>query len=220
MSTLRRIVGARGQPFAARTSRASGWAAARSRVLAVIAHRPTETPLCLADLVLDRVLVHHQLFGGRLVAAPASRKTSKVPRKRASCSPRRSPRRSRASLLRRAAAYRAAQAPCLSFCLVHPSPGPFTSDRTSHVRAGHGRWRTVVNAGQHCWKACWGQPLRSSNLLSSATLTCNNTGECLLPSGLMVSSGLINGLISPAVDPAAAHICRRGGPGQRQHGRP
>jgi hypothetical protein len=26
-----------------------------------------------------------------------------------------------------------------------------------------------VNAGQHCWKACWGQPLRSSNLLSSAT---------------------------------------------------
>ena len=26
-----------------------------------------------------------------------------------------------------------------------------------------------MNAGQHYWKACWGQPLRSSNLLSSAT---------------------------------------------------
>jgi hypothetical protein len=49
---------------------------------------------------------------------------------------------------------------CLSFCLIHPSPGPFTSDRPRHVRAGHGRWRTVVNAGQHCWKACWGQPGR------------------------------------------------------------
>ena len=32
-----------------------------------------------------------------------------------------------------------------------------------------------MNAGQHCWKACWGQPLRSSNLLSSATLTRENT---------------------------------------------
>ena len=29
-----------------------------------------------------------------------------------------------------------------------------------------------MNAGQHCWKACWGQPLASSNLASSATLTC------------------------------------------------
>jgi hypothetical protein len=43
------------------------------------------------------------------------------------------------------------------------------------VRAGHGRWRTLVNAGQHCWKACWGQPLRSSNLLSSATLSSQYT---------------------------------------------
>ena len=31
-----------------------------------------------------------------------------------------------------------------------------------------------MNGGQHCWKACWGQPLRSSNLLSSATLTCDD----------------------------------------------
>ena len=42
---------------------------------------------------------------------------------------------------------------------------------------GHGRSRTPVNASQHCWKACWGQPLASSNLLSSATLTCKNIGE-------------------------------------------
>ncbi len=31
-----------------------------------------------------------------------------------------------------------------------------------------------MNAGQQCWKACWGQPLRSSNLLSSAAPTCGN----------------------------------------------
>ena len=58
--------------------------------------------------------------------------------------------------------------------------------------AAHGRWRTPVNAGQHCWKACKGQPFRSSNLLSSATLTCKNIDECPLPNGLIVSSGLIS----------------------------
>src|SRR5438876_4834916 len=42
------------------------------------------------------------------------------------------------------------------------------------VSPGRGRWRTPVNAGQHCWKACWGQPLASSNLASSATLTCDD----------------------------------------------
>ena len=37
---------------------------------------------------------------------------------------------------------------------------------------GYLRPRTVVDcrgAGAHAWQACWGQPLRSSNLLSSAT---------------------------------------------------
>jgi hypothetical protein len=57
----------------------------------------------------------------------------------------------------------------LSFGLIHPRPAPFTGGHPDRVRAGHGRWRTPVNAGVHCWKACWGQPLRSSNLLSSAT---------------------------------------------------
>ena len=61
--------------------------------------------------------------------------------------------------------------PCLSFCLIHPRPGPFTDFHPVRVCAVRERWRTPVNAGQHRWKACWGQPLRSSNLLSSATLT-------------------------------------------------
>ena len=59
-------------------------------------------------------------------------------------------------------------ASCLSFCLIHLRPAPFTSDRPGHVRAGRGLWRTVVNAGAHCWKACWGQPLAGSNPASSA----------------------------------------------------
>src|SRR6188472_1011736 len=64
--------------------------------------------------------------------------------------------------------------PGLSFGLIHPRPPPFTDVHSDRVRAVGGRWWTPVNAGQHCWKACWGQPLRSSNLLSSATLTCDN----------------------------------------------
>src|SRR5215475_14397045 len=43
-----------------------------------------------------------------------------------------------------------------------------------------------VNAGQHCWKACWGQPPASSNLASSAVLTCKDTGGWQLASGLIV----------------------------------
>jgi hypothetical protein len=59
-------------------------------------------------------------------------------------------------------------ASCLSFCLIRLRPAPFTGGRRGGVRAGHGLWRTVVSAGQHYWKACWGQPLASSNLASSA----------------------------------------------------
>jgi len=64
--------------------------------------------------------------------------------------------------------------PGLSFGLIHPRTGPFTGGHPDRVRAARGRWRTPVNAMQQCWKACWGQPLRSSNLLSSATLTCDD----------------------------------------------
>ena len=38
--------------------------------------------------------------------------------------------------------------------LIHPRPAPFTGGHPDRVRAGRGRWRTPVNAGQHCWKAC------------------------------------------------------------------
>jgi len=53
-----------------------------------------------------------------------------------------------------------------------PGFGGGRQDPSVTVSPGHGRRRTPVNAGQHCWKACWGQPLASSNLASSATLTC------------------------------------------------
>jgi hypothetical protein len=49
-------------------------------------------------------------------------------------------------------------------------------DPSHTVSPRHGRSRTPVNVGQHCWKACKGQPFRSSNLLSSANLTCKNIG--------------------------------------------
>lgn len=45
--------------------------------------------------------------------------------------------------------------PGLSFGLIHPRTGPFTGGHPDHVRAARGRWRTPVNAMQHCWKACW-----------------------------------------------------------------
>jgi hypothetical protein len=60
--------------------------------------------------------------------------------------------------------------PCLSFCLIHPRPGPFTEVHPDRICAVGERWRTPVNAGQHCWKACWVQALGGSNPPSSATL--------------------------------------------------
>jgi hypothetical protein len=59
--------------------------------------------------------------------------------------------------------------PGLSFGLIHPRTGPFTGGHPDRVRAARGRWRMPVNVMQHCWKACWGQPLAGSNLASSAT---------------------------------------------------
>jgi hypothetical protein len=64
--------------------------------------------------------------------------------------------------------------PGLKCGLIHPHPAPFTDRHPGRIRAGRGRWRSPVNAGQHCWKACWGQPLASSNLASSAHLTCGD----------------------------------------------
>jgi hypothetical protein len=63
----------------------------------------------------------------------------------------------------------------LSFGLIHCRPEPFMSGRRICIRARHERFWPSVNNARHCWKACWGQPLKSSNLLSSATLICANT---------------------------------------------
>ena len=66
--------------------------------------------------------------------------------------------------------------PGFSFVL-HPRSPPFISGHPGRVWAVHGRWRTPVNVGQHCWKACWRQLIRSSNLLSSVMLTCGNASR-------------------------------------------
>ena len=109
---------------------------------------------------------------------------------------------------------------CLSFCLIHLRPQLFTGGRHERIRPVHGRWRTPANADQHYWKACWGQPLRSSNLLSSATLTCKNTGGDRSQAGSLCQVGSFNGLICSAARPAAGDISRCDGPGQRHHGQP
>jgi hypothetical protein len=41
---------------------------------------------------------------------------------------------------------------------IHPRPAPFTGGHPDEVRAGREPWRTLVNAGVHCWKACWCRP--------------------------------------------------------------
>ncbi len=82
--------------------------------------------------------------------------------------------------------------------LIDPRPAPFTGGRPELVRAGHGRWRPLVNSGQQCWKACWGQPLRSSNLLSSATLICDDANMVREPNTHQgYSPGLNSGLNCP-----------------------
>jgi hypothetical protein len=79
---------------------------------------------------------------------------------------------------------------------IHLRPAPFTDGHQGRVRARRGRWRTPVNTGQHCWKACWGQPLRSSNLLSSATSdqAIHKPRSCVWP-GLARLRSLICSLI-------------------------
>ena len=105
---------------------------------------------------------------GAFAAIPAPGR--QVPPTAPGSAPRRSLRRSRGLAPQTRCSVGGRPASCLSFCLIHSRPGPFTSVRSDGVRAVRGRWRTPVNVGQHCWKACWGQPLRSSNLLSSAIL--------------------------------------------------
>src|SRR5262249_48683286 len=68
------------------------------------------------------------------------------------------------------------KAACLSLCLIHPRPPPFTGGHADRVCAARGRRRAAaVQGGQHCWKGGWGPPPRSSNLPSFAILICRNT---------------------------------------------
>jgi hypothetical protein len=73
---------------------------------------------------------------------------------------------------------------CLSLCLIRRRPRPFACVRAVRIAAVHELWRTLVNAGQHCWKACWVQPLASSNPPSSATLTRHDAWSRPLIPGL------------------------------------
>jgi hypothetical protein len=115
--------------------------------------------------------------------------------------PTRSPRRSPGLSRQPARSPGRAQGSGLSSSLIHPRPQPFADGRPERVRAGHGRWRLPTDDGQPCWKACW-ETLRSSNLLSSATLTCKNRLTCKTlfiaadHQAFRVSAGLICGLSS------------------------
>ena len=81
--------------------------------------------------------------------------------------PKRSPRRSPDAAPQRCCPGAGRLASCLSFCLIHPRPGPFTSVRSDRVCAVRGPWRTPVNAGQHCWKACWLNPRKLKSCISA-----------------------------------------------------
>ena len=100
----------------------------------------------------------------------------------------------------------------LIFGLIHPRPGPFVVGREGHVCARRGRWRTMVNAGQQCWKACWVQALASSNLASSATLTCKNARSGRSRTRVSPTRGLICWAHFRAAEGAASDLSRRGRP--------
>ena len=100
----------------------------------------------------------------------------------------------------------------LSSGLIHSRPAPFTGGRPARIRARHERWRPVVNTGQQCWKACWVQALASSNLASSATLTCKNTRRGRSRTRASPTRGLIWRAHFRAVEGAASDLSRRGRP--------
>jgi hypothetical protein len=89
-----------------------------------------------------------------------------------------------------------------SACRLRPVPGagcncstPSGQLSTASLPAATGCGACTPSAwpsapGQHCWKACWGQPLASSNLASSARLTCGDAKTvdlAHLSIGLLVS---------------------------------
>jgi hypothetical protein len=98
--------------------------------------------------------------------------------------------------------------PGLKSGLTHPDPPPFTSGHAVCIRAVRGRWRTLVNAGHHCWKACWGQPLASSNLASSANADLRRR-DILGPQPCRPRHRLVSFLVSGRLCWASAGAHRR-----------
>jgi hypothetical protein len=94
--------------------------------------------------------------------------------------PRRSPRRSSGAAPQACCPAEGRLASCLSFCLIHPRPGPFADVHPDRVCAFRGRWRTPVNGGQHCWKACW---QRRAGRLTAATTSLASPTEAGSESG-------------------------------------
>ena len=80
----------------------------------------------------------------------------------------------------------------LSLWLIHPRPGLFTGGRGLPVRAGHERWRTVVNAGAQYSKACEGASLPWVQIPPPPPLTCDdaNPRACSVATGTAVVSVL------------------------------
>jgi len=107
------------------------------------------------------------------------RRTVQVPLRHESLAPRssRAPRRSLDAHERRSSGgpLRRGSPSFLSQFLSHLRPSPFTSDRPSHVPAGHGWWRTSVNAGQHCWKACDADTVRRAAPDTPPIMVCRNS---------------------------------------------
>jgi hypothetical protein len=86
----------------------------------------------------------------------------------------------------------------LSSSLIRQRSGVSAEHRTRPRGRGHRRCWPALNARPQTWKACWGQPLRSSNLLSSAMLTRQNvigSVRSARPIRLLVSVGIL--LVDP-----------------------
>jgi len=106
-----------------------------------------------------------------------------------------------------------------------PEPGAVRQRPRNRETAGHGPWRPPADDGQHCWKACWGQPLKSSNLLSSAILTSAYVPEHVLAAWARTARSLILSLIrhgsahhARVVSAGQAHCSCRGRGGVQSAG--
>ena len=95
--------------------------------------------------------------------------TTKDPGSGRRCTPRRSPGAAPNGAPVRASLWSQFWSHSPPFTTVHGRPRP-------PVRAGHGRWRTVVNGGAQYSKACEGATLPWVQIPPPPPLTCTNTG--------------------------------------------